>query len=236
MKTSKKQSKKTKKIHNPTILSDKEYRKLLAESNAAWEAQDRAQEEASKLTLSKALMMPFTLINFAFFKFPLSYSPFLGIFRVVTYLLILNYLQDFAYHPEKVPFATDLQTYSKNLYSIVSFFVFLIVFGGLVVNGFISLLIAGGIHRGLRAPDEMPGKYRNIAEAFEFRDGVLNQLSTTNKMKEMAKIGFATNDTFQNPKTENEKEVAEYVNGQMGMCPTSGKLKFLEDLYSGGKK
>ena len=111
----------------------------------------------------------------------------------------------------------------------------LIVLITIVIGFFSSLLVLTGAHSNMKNYSNFEnGNYNNIKEAFEFRDGVLCQKSTTNKMEEMGKTGFATYSNFQKPMSNNEREAFEYLDGQLSMCSTSGKYDKLKELY--GKK
>ena len=122
--------------------------------------------------------------------------------------------------------------------TLLSLSVMILIMGGF----FMSLIIMCGVSRspvyrqsyGEDNWNYGNGNFNNIREALEFRDGVLCQKSTTDKMEEMGKTGFVTYSNFQKPMSSNEREAFEYLDGQLGMCSTSGKYDKLKELY--GKK
>jgi hypothetical protein len=75
--------------------------------------------------------------------------------------------------------------------------------------------------------------FNSIDEALDFRDGVLNQKTTSEKTKEMAKTAFVTKNALGNmaSMSENEKEALTYLNGVLNQYPTSQKYEKLKEFF-----
>jgi hypothetical protein len=184
----------------------------------------------------KIVTLPFYMVYTFLFKIPNDGpAPLVGLIRLMVFFSIIYYGQTiFDTNREYVEFV------SKHLYlnELFANLLALTVMITIAVGIFSSLLVATGFNSTVGYSYNSNcenSNYNNLKEAFEFRNGILEQETTTGKMKEMAKTGFSTLSNFQNPISDNEKEAFEYLDGQLGMCSTSGKYEKLKQLYSNNK-
>lgn len=177
------------------------------------------------------LYYSYRIIYWTFFRIPGRPSFFYGLFRSsASFGILSNFEHELMSKSSTVQEWFDLHSMS-DIGSVLLFGANVI----LLIGFFNGLLVATGICRSLTIPDTGNTVYSNIRECFQFRDGVLEQLSTRQKVEEGAKTGFSMESQFQNPRTENEREMMEFLDTKMGMESTRGKYELLKDLYSGGK-
>ena len=201
------------------------------------EKQVEAEENGNLMLVLGILASPFYLIwmgiYYIFLYLPGKQSRIFGLLRATLIFFIISHFEDELFL--KGEFANLGLFFKQHSCEFIGTILTLVVNGFLFYSGIVSLLMIGGFNSGLTMEDEGTVRFPNIKEAFDFRGEIMGQLSTTNKMNEMAKTGWDNYSRYENSMTKNELEATEYREGDLGQYSTSGKLKRMEELYSGKK-
>jgi hypothetical protein len=184
------------------------------------------------------LLQCFRLIYWTMFRVPTYRNMPIGIFRLaIVFWIICAISKDggnifFPHETYYINYIDFLNfIFSKTLEESIELLLSVI----LIINFFVQLLVAFGLHRSeqFTVQVENNSRFPSIIKTMEIRDMEMNQMSTKEKVKEMAKTGFITKRNFENDLTTNEEKAFESLDMELEQESTQGKLKKLKELFKG---
>ena len=183
----------------------------------------------------RGITFPFYLVYLILFKVPDSPAYLVGILRFAFFVWIAS-------NTETVHFNLSVENFIQNLgmNKLCAAIILGIQAIVLLINLFLSFVEMFGFHdatnSGVGFHDSNSknnnSNFDSFSEALEYRDSLLRAKHTPDKIKELKKTGFITNERILNLNQSAEvSEAFELANSQMRALHTPDKYKMLKSLF-----